>query len=172
MTTTSHNAYEWSRPVGLGESYGPMTHGKSKYEIILLRLTWEVRVWNHPSSMCMVTGVLWVICVHWDCVGTIWALADALRACVGPIRIFESPYVAHRPMSRMRPNRPRTTVYEPSVSQNHRKPVSGSCASSTFSYTLCGTHTGLKVFQKPCEPARQVVGLSIGVQFFYPYGAR
>ena len=73
VTATSRNAYEWSRAVGLGKPYG-------------------------PSSMCMVT------CIRAFCglsvffgivrirmstlrvpygarVGTVRALADALRAC-------------------------------------------------------------------------------------------
>ena len=32
----------------------------------------------------MHTGILWVICVLWDHVGTVQALADALRACEQP----------------------------------------------------------------------------------------
>ena len=38
----------------------------------------------------MHTGVLWLICVHWDRVGTIWALADALLAC-GTHKDFREP---------------------------------------------------------------------------------
>ena len=53
-------------------------------------------------------------------------------------------------------------------SQNSTKPVSESCASSTFRYGYYGAHTGLTIFENACGLARHVVELSS----FDPYGAR
>ena len=57
-------------------------------------------------------------------------------------------------------------------SENRRKPVSESCASSAFSYGHYGAHMGLNIFDKACGLARHVVGLPTGYLVFDQYGAR
>ena len=52
VTTTSHNAYEWSRAAELGESYEPIAFGKSAYVIFLLRCAWSHAYGRSGGYLC------------------------------------------------------------------------------------------------------------------------
>ena len=96
----------------------------------------------------------------------------AIRRRENPYGAFESPYVAHRPVSIWdQIGNPHVPVWLSTSllwSQHRRKPVSESCTSSTFSYGLYGAHTGLK-FSKIQLAHMACCGIT---HRCYPYGAR
>ena len=198
IMTKPHPTYEWYRAVGLGEPYPWEVRMKSSFfDIMVTRAFYGLSVLfgivrTRTSTLRVPYGAS---------VGTVRDFADVLRIFkprtepVGgsqepwTVVIRAEPYGAVK--THTRPLRVHTwliglcPVWNPignlhgpvwlstslPWSQNRRKHMSESCASSTFSYGLYGAHTGLKAFEKSCGPTRHVVGLPTGSLVFNPCGA-